>query len=204
MYLVKIPWWLRKLYAVDAIWKIATEEMEVFLTFDDGPHPTVTPFVLACLKKYNARATFFCIGKNVNQFPQIYRQILDEGHKVGNHTNDHLNGWKTDDATYLKNIGIAKEAINSNLFRPPYGRIKRSQAKGLSPAFKIIMWDVLSGDFDVTLSPQKCFDNVATNTRSGSVIVFHDSEKAFPRLEFALPKCLQFLTDKGYKMKAIT
>lgn len=204
MYLVKTPWWLRKLYSPELTWKIATEKKEVFLTFDDGPHPTITPFVLQCLKRYNAKATFFCIGKNVKQFPEVYRQILDEGHSVGNHTHDHLNGWKTGDIIYLKNVILAKEAIDSTLFRPPYGRISRSQVKELSPVFKIIMWDVLSGDFDVTLSPQRCFDNVASNSGPGSVIVFHDSEKAFPRLEHALPKALAFFAEKGYAMKAIS
>ncbi|MCW3108821.1 MAG: polysaccharide deacetylase [Segetibacter sp.] len=203
MYLVKTPWWLRKLYSPDLTWKISTEKKEIFLTFDDGPHPTITPFVLKCLKQYNAKATFFCIGQNVKQFPDVYEQIIDEGHTVGNHTHNHLNGWKTGDIIYLKNVILAKEAIDSTLFRPPYGRIARSQVKELSPVFKIIMWDVLSGDFDVALSPQKCFRNVASNTSSGSVIVFHDSEKAFPRLEYALPKTLEFFAEKGYVMKAI-
>jgi len=203
MYLVKTPWWLRKLYSPDITWKIPAEKKEVFLTFDDGPHPTITPFVLQCLRQYNAKATFFCIGKNVKQFPDVYQQILDEGHSVGNHTYNHLNGWKTGDLIYLKNVILAQQSINSNLFRPPYGRISRSQARELSPVFKIIMWDVLSGDFDVTLSPQKCFNNVATNTTPGSIVVFHDSEKAFPRLQFALPKTLDFLTENGYELKAI-
>lgn len=203
MYLVKTPWWLRKLYPPTVTWKIATEKKELFLTFDDGPHPTITPFVLQCLKKYHAKATFFCIGKNVKQYPDVYQQILDEGHTVGNHTYNHLNGWKTGDLIYLKDIILAKESIDSNLFRPPYGRIARSQVKELSPVFNLIMWDVLSGDFDVTLSPKKCFNNVVQNTSPGSIIVFHDSEKAFPRLEYALPKALAFFSEKGYEMKAI-
>jgi peptidoglycan/xylan/chitin deacetylase (PgdA/CDA1 family) len=203
MYLVTTPWWLRKLYSPNLTWNIASEKKEIFLTFDDGPHPTITPFVLQCLKQYNAKATFFCIGKNVQQFPQVYKQILDEGHQVGNHTDDHVNGWKTGNIIYLKNVILAQQKIDSTLFRPPYGRISRSQVKELSPVFKIIMWDVLSGDFDTTLSPQKCFDNVASNATSGSIIVFHDSEKAFSRLEYALPKTLAFLTEKGYQMNSI-
>jgi peptidoglycan/xylan/chitin deacetylase (PgdA/CDA1 family) len=203
MYLVKTPWWLKKLYALEVTWSIKTKKKEIFLTFDDGPHPTITPFVLSCLKKANAKATFFCIGKNVRQFPGVYKQILDEGHQVANHTENHLNGWKTDDVMYLKNIVLAQQAINSTLFRPPYGRIRKSQIQELLPTFQVIMWDVLSGDFDVSLTPQKCFDNVVNNTTAGSIIVFHDSEKAFARLETALPRSLAFFSEKGYAMKSI-
>jgi peptidoglycan/xylan/chitin deacetylase (PgdA/CDA1 family) len=204
MYVVKTAWWLRKLYSPGLTWTIPTDKKEIFLTFDDGPHPTITPFVLQCLQQYNAKATFFCVGKNVTQYPDIYQQILDQGHTVGNHTHDHINGWKSGDMVYLKNITLAQQTISSTLFRPPYGRITRSQVKELLPRFKVIMWDVLSGDFDLSLSPQKCFDNVVTNTTSGSIIVFHDSEKALPRLAFALPKSLEFFAGRGYVMKAIS
>jgi peptidoglycan/xylan/chitin deacetylase (PgdA/CDA1 family) len=204
MYLVKTPWWLRKFYAPEVTWKIKTEKKAIFFTFDDGPHPTITPFILSCLKRFNAKATFFCIGKNVKLYPEVYRQILDEGHNVANHTYNHLNGWKTCDIIYLKNVILAQQVINSTLFRPPYGRIRKSQLKELSPVFEVIMWDVLSADFDVSLSPQKCLDNVVNNATSGSIIVFHDSEKAFPRLEFALPKSLEYFDEKGYRMKAIS
>ncbi|WP_147203990.1 polysaccharide deacetylase family protein [Segetibacter aerophilus] len=203
MYLVKTPWWLRALYPSKVTWKMPADKNEVYLTFDDGPHPTITPFVLRYLRQYNAKATFFCIGKNVKQYPHIYEQIINEGHKVGNHTYNHLNGWKTGDIIYLKDVVLAQQVIDSNLFRPPYGRITKSQVRELCPIFKIILWDVLSGDFDVSLSPQKCADNVIKNTTSGSIIVFHDSEKAFPRLEFALPKALEFLSEKGFAMKAM-
>ncbi len=203
MYLVKTPWWLRKIYSSALKWKIPAQENEIFLTFDDGPHPTITPFVLDHLRRHNAKATFFCIGKNVQQYQAVFRQILEDGHRVGNHTHNHLNGWKTSDATYFENIILAKQYIDSNLFRPPYGRISRFQIQQLKPLFDIIMWDVLSGDFDVNLSPQKCLENVLSNTRPGSVIVFHDSEKAFPRLEYALPKALEFFAEKGFVMKGI-
>lgn len=203
MYLVKTPWWLRRLYASEMTWKIPTQEKILYFTFDDGPHPGITPFVLHCLKQFDAKATFFCIGKNVKLFPEVYQQILDGGHMIANHTYNHLNGWKTGNVNYLKDVMLAQHTINSNLFRPPYGRIRNSQVKELSPVFKIIMWDVLSGDFDVSVTPQKCFDNVVTNASGGSIIVFHDSEKAFPRLEFALPKVLQFFSDEGYKMSVI-
>lgn len=203
MYLVKTPWWLIKMYSSALTWKIRAERNEIFLTFDDGPHPTITPFVLDCLRQYNAKATFFCIGKNVQLYPEVFRQLLDEGHTIGNHTHDHLNGWKTPDAAYFENIMLAKKYIDSNLFRPPYGKITRFQIQQLQPVFKIIMWDVLSGDFDINLSPEKCFQNTVSNTRAGSVIVFHDSEKAFPRLKYALPEALSFFSEKGYVMKGI-
>jgi len=203
MYLVKTPWWLKKIYSSALTWKISAEKNEIFLTFDDGPHPVITPFVLDCLRQYNAKATFFCLGKNVRQHQQVFRRIIDEGHTVGNHTYNHLNGWKTNDAEYLKNIFVAKKYIDSNLFRPPYGRISRFQIQQVKTAFKIIMWDVLSGDFDVDLSPQKCLRNVVSNTTAGSIVVFHDSDKAFSRLEYALPKALEFFAEKNFVMKGI-
>lgn len=203
MYLVKTPWWLKKIFSSALTWKISAEKNEIFLTFDDGPHPVITPFVLDCLRQYNAKATFFCLGKNVRQHQQVFRRIIDEGHTVGNHTYNHLNGWKTNDAEYLKNIFVAKKYIDSNLFRPPYGRISRFQIQQVKTAFKIIMWDVLSGDFDVDLSPQKCLRNVVSNTTAGSIVVFHDSDKAFSRLEYALPKALEFFAEKNFVMKGI-
>ncbi len=202
MYLVKTPWWLKRLYP-SLTWKIPSKKNEVFLTFDDGPHPTITPFVLDTLKTYNAKATFFCIGKNVENNPEIFRQILNEGHNIGNHTYNHLNGWKTNDEVYLKDVIKAKAVIDSELFRPPYGRIGRLQMQQLKKLFKIIMWDVLSGDFDISLSPQRCLQHVVKNTRPGSVVVFHDSEKAFSRLEYVLPKALQHFHANGWKCKQI-
>lgn len=203
MYLVKTPWLLKKMYSSALKWKMPAQENEIYLTFDDGPDPTITPFVLDHLRKYNAKATFFCVGKNVQQYHNVFRQILDEGHRIGNHTHDHLNGWKTSDAAYFENIILAKKYIDSNLFRPPYGKISRFQIQQLRQTFTIIMWDVLSGDFDVELSPQKCLQNAVSHTSPGSVIVFHDSEKAFPRLEYALPKALELFSEKGFIMKGI-
>lgn len=204
MYLIKTPWWLTKMYSAALTWKIPAAENEIFLTFDDGPHPNITPFVLDCLQQYNAKATFFCVGKNVQQYQQVFRQVVDQGHRVGNHTHNHLNGWKTSDEDYFKNIILAKKYIDSNLFRPPYGRISRFQIQQLKTIFKIIMWDVLSGDFDISLPLEKCLENVVANSTAGSVIVFHDSEKAFPRLKYVLPKALEFFTEKKFIMKAIT
>ena len=206
MYLVKAAWWLKAIYP-SYIWHIEETEKVMYLTFDDGPHATVTPFVLQQLQQYNAKATFFCIGKNVVEQPTIYQHILNDGHSIGNHTHNHLNGWKTNDASYLNNIKLAEQSIQSNLFRPPYGRIKKSQAKQLmlrNANMKIVMWDVLSGDFDTQLSPQKCLDNVLKNVTQGSIVVFHDSEKAFERLEYALPKTLEHFSNLGYTFKAIS
>jgi len=202
MYFVKTPWWLRRVYH-SLTWKIPTKENEVFFTFDDGPHQTITPFVLNTLKQYNAKATFFCIGKNVENNPEIFRRILSEGHSIGNHTYNHLNGWKTKNEVYIKDVLKAKEVIDSKLFRPPYGRIGRHQIQHLKKWFAIIMWDVLSGDFDVSLSPQQCLQHVVKNMKPGSVVVFHDSEKAFSRLEYVLPKALQYFNEKGWKCERI-
>jgi peptidoglycan/xylan/chitin deacetylase (PgdA/CDA1 family) len=206
MYLVKTPAWLKWMYP-SLLWKIKEEEKALYLTFDDGPHETATPFVLDTLKQYNAKATFFCIGKNVVQHKNIYERIIEEGHAVGSHTYNHLNGWKTNDEQYIENILLAQKEINSNLFRPPYGRITRSQIKQLHykvPELKIVMWDVLSGDFDVILSKEKCADHVIKKAGAGSIIVFHDSTKAWERMCFALPKVLEFFSKQGYVFKAIS
>ena len=179
----------------------------MYLTFDDGPHPTITPWVLEELRKYNAYATFFCIGKNVEQFKETYESILDQGHAIGNHTFNHLNGWETEDDRYLQDILDASQLIHSNLFRPPYGKIKLKQARRISNLFnnriQIIMWDTLSGDFDKNYSAEQCVQNVIENVRNGSIIVFHDSEKAYPNLKQSLPEVLGFLRKEGYKMKKI-
>ena len=139
----------------------------------------------------------------MQQYPEVYRQILDEGHSVGNHTYNHLNGWKTNDKDYFEDIQQAANIINSKLFRPPYGRITKFQQQQLQSAFKIVMWDVLSGDFDVNLSKENCLQNVIKHAKQGSVIVFHDSEKAYQRLEYALPLMLQYFKEKEFSMKAI-
>lgn len=205
-YLVRSPWWLKKLYS-RLIWSIPAKERILYLTFDDGPHPVVTPFVLDQLKRYNATATFFCIGKNVQEYPHIYRRVLMEGHRVGNHTQNHLNGWKTDDRKYLANIQEAAQLIDSHLFRPPYGRISLFQSDLLRREplnYKIIMWEVLSADFDRALDGERCVRNVIHNSRPGSIVVFHDSEKAWDRLRVALPKVLEHFHQKGYRFESIT
>jgi peptidoglycan/xylan/chitin deacetylase (PgdA/CDA1 family) len=206
-YFVKTPWWLKKIYS-SYVWSIDTKEKILYLSFDDGPHPVATPFVLDELKKHQAKATFFCIGKNVVDEPVIYRRILDEGHAVGNHTYSHLNGWKTKDDVYLDDVREAGKYIDSIMFRPPYGRIKSFQAKKIKSVLsrtgvKIIMWDVLSGDFDNTLNDNQCLQNVILKANSGSIVVFHDSEKAFSKLQLVLPAVLQYFEKKGYRFERL-
>ncbi|WEK36375.1 MAG: polysaccharide deacetylase family protein [Candidatus Pseudobacter hemicellulosilyticus] len=212
-YFHKTPWLLRKLYP-HCLWKLPVEKGEkvLYLTFDDGPHPTITPFVLEELQRWNARATFFCIGKNVAAHPEVYRRILEEGHRTGNHTYNHLNGWKTPGDKYFRDIMETTKYVDSNLFRPPYGRISGFQVKLLKGLeaykdterrFEVIMWDVLSGDFDLSIDGERCALNVIGNARPGSIIVFHDSEKAFPRMKEALPKVLRYFTEKGFRFERI-
>lgn len=201
-YFVNTPWLFKKIWS-SYVWNIDTNDECIYLTFDDGPHPVATPFVLDQLKKYNAKATFFCIGKNVLAHHDIYKRIREEGHAVGNHTQHHLNGWKTHNEDYLKDINEAQKNIHSNLFRPPYGKIKSSQAKKIRSNYKIIMWSVLSGDFDQAISKKRCLKNVIDHARPGSIVVFHDSEKAFPLLQYILPEVLDFFSRKGYRMEGL-
>ena len=205
-YLVKTPDWLKNLYP-QCVWSIPSDEKIIYLSFDDGPHPSITPFVLDELKKYNAEASFFCIGKNVLAYPEVYKRIINEGHATGNHSFNHLNGWKTSDSKYLDDIAAAKKCINSNLYRPPYGRIKRSQLRQLSTNrfnLKTVMWTVLSGDFNEKLSPEDCLQNVLSKTKPGSIIVFHDSEKANIRMRYALTASLEYFKGEGYRFKKIS
>ncbi len=205
MYLTNSPFWLQWLYP-KLTWHKNRKEKCVYLTFDDGPIPVVTPFVLNTLKNFNAKATFFCIGENISNYPDIFSDILSAGHTVGNHTYNHLKGWKTSDAEYLMDIEKCGALINSNLFRPPYGRIRNSQIRKLismKPEIDIIMWDVLSGDFDTGITGEKCVHNVLDHVRNGSIVVFHDSQKAFPRLEHALPVVIESLKSNGFTFKML-
>lgn len=204
MYFIKTPYLLKKVYP-KRVWNKPTNEKKLYLTFDDGPHPSITPFVLNLLKQFDAFATFFCIGKNVLLYPEVFNQIKLNNHSVGNHTQNHLNGFKTKDKDYFDNIIEAKKHITSNLFRPPYGRCTSFQAKFIQQQLnlEVIMWDVLSGDFDNNITPQHCAENVLLHASAGSIIVFHDSEKAFDRLKIALPKTLTYFSQKGYSFSAL-
>lgn len=206
-YWVKTPDWLPHLFPRSLIWKMPPEKHPaVYLTFDDGPHSEATVFALDCLKQAAAKATFFCIGKNIHAHPELYNRILAEGHVTGNHTYHHLNGWKTVNHIYYKNILEAGKLIENRIFRPPYGRIKISQSRKLTQArhpWQIYMWDVLSGDFDTKISPQDCLENVIRHIEPGSIVVFHDSEKAFPRMRFALPEVLSYCRRQGWQIKPL-
>lgn len=194
------------------VWNMPRDSNTIYLSFDDGPHPEITPWVLEQLIAYNAKATFFCVGENIKKYPEIFQQILSEGHSQGNHTYNHLKGWKTPTGKYVENVQKAQTVIekfaisqrNSKLFRPPYGKIKSSQIKRLQLLnYKIVMWDALSGDFDENISADSCFQNISKNINAGSIIVFHDSEKAFKNLEKVLPRVLEFYSAKGFSFKGI-
>lgn len=205
-YLIKTPWWLKKMYGKRTWEQPRGPEKALYLSFDDGPHPVITNFVLDELKKYGAKASFFCIGKNVAAHPETYRRILDEGHATGNHTWNHLNGWKNDDSAYLADVARAQELIHSPLFRPPYGRLTRSQERKIMAApYKLIpiMWTVLSGDFDLSVTPEDCLSNVLRHAGNGSIIVFHDSEKAEEKIRYVLPLILAHFSSAGYVFRRI-
>ncbi|MBZ5858464.1 polysaccharide deacetylase family protein [Flavihumibacter profundi] len=186
-------------------WNVPAREKKIYLSFDDGPHPTITPFVLEQLALYKARATFFCIGKNVREYPAVYEKILNSGHAIGNHTMHHRNGWKTSDDEYFNDIAQAGEYIDSKLFRPPYGKLSRFQGKALSNAgWEIVMWTVLSGDFDRQKSPSDCWEIVCKNVQPGSIVLFHDSEKAWDRLREVLPKTLAHFSAAGFTFEQLS
>ncbi|TXD70573.1 polysaccharide deacetylase family protein [Aequorivita lipolytica] len=220
-----MPRFIQRLYP-ERIWAFSRKEKAVYLTFDDGPIPEITPWVLDELKKHNAKATFFCIGENVQKHPEIFRRILAEGHSVGNHTFNHLNGWKTKTSEYVENVEKAERQMAKDgrpktdrseienrqskienlqsLFRPPYGKITSKQTKILQKkGFEIVMWDVISYDFDATISEEKCLQSVLNNLKPGSIIVFHDSLKAEKNLWYVLPKVLEFIGEKNWLSKPI-
>jgi len=185
------------------IWHFPEETNALFLTFDDGPSPEVTPWVLDQLDKYDAKATFFCLGKNAEMYPDLYAEIIRRGHATGNHSYSHIKGWGMDTGAYIQDVDTASEFIESNLFRPPYGRIGPHQAKMLSERFKIIMWDNLSQDYARSLSKKRCARNVIRHLRPGSILVFHDSVKSAQNLWYALPLVLRVIREKGWACKTI-
>lgn len=184
------------------IWNMEGEQ-EVFLTFDDGPTPGITEWILAELSKHNAKATFFCLGKNAEQYPDLYEMIIAQGHKVGNHTYSHQKGWRMSLERYVEDVDFGNQFLKSDLFRPPYGRIKPSQARVLSERYSLIMWDVLSQDYSQLISPRQCLRNVTKYVKAGSIVVFHDSNKSFRNLRYALPRTLDYLDKQGLKTSVI-
>ena len=198
MYFVNAPFFLRWYYP-EVTWNKSREERKVYLTFDDGPIPEITPWIMETLSKYDVKATFFCVGENIDKYPNIYSDLLKNGHRIGNHTNNHLKGWDYSDDKYISNVYQCHEKTKSNLFRPPYARAKKSQLKRLKDDFEFIYWDVLSGDFDLNLSPEACLQNVLKHTKNGSIIVFHDNIKAIPRVQYALPRCIEYFKSEGYE-----
>ena len=216
MYLVRPPYLLKKLYS-KAIWRMDASQKKIYLTFDDGPVPLITPWVLGILKQYNIQATFFCVGENIVKHQEIFQRIINEGHRTGNHTYNHLNGWNTHTNSYIQNIQLCDEVLKcdngpgpTKLFRPPYGRAKKSQITTLSSKnhlnqlpYSVIMWDLLSGDYDKKTSPEKCLSNVVNNVRNGSIIVFHDNLKAKINLEYALPRFIEYALSQGFEFEKI-
>jgi Predicted xylanase/chitin deacetylase len=202
LYLAKTPRIVQTLLP-HFTWHIPTSEKKVFLTFDDGPVPEVTPWVLDLLGEYGAKATFFCVGDNVRKHPDIFRRIVKEGHAVGNHTFNHLRGWGTHTFGYLKNVKKCEQVVHSTLFRPPYGILRPSQTRSLKSRYKIVMWDVLSGDFDPRTSPEQCLQNVMEKVQPGSIVLFHDSIKAEPRMRYALSEMLRRLGKEGWRFDKI-
>ena len=203
-YLISIPWWLKRLHNKGLIWSRSTNHKCIYLSFDDGPHPIITNFVLDTLKENDIKATFFCIGDNVLKYPETFERIVKEKHSIGNHTHNHLNGWKTDNIQYYKNILQAAKYIPSKLFRPPYGKIKPTQANYLlKRGWRIIMWNSLSADFDTTIDGITCFNNVRSTMKNGSIVVFHDSEKAFDRMKISLPLLIDYCREQHYEIRAL-
>lgn len=203
---IKTSWIIKNIFR-NFIWDLPNNEKKIYLSFDDGPIPEITEWVLEELKKYNTKATFFCIGDNIEKHPKIFKKVITEGHAIGNHTFNHLNGWKTTSGIYIENFKKCEEVISrfaiqkikSKIFRPPYGKIKTSQSKEIIKlGYKIIMWDILSADFDQNLSKEECLENVLSNIESGSIIVFHDSIKAFRNLEYVLPRTLAYLEKNNF------
>ncbi|HXU27529.1 MAG TPA: polysaccharide deacetylase family protein [Bacteroidia bacterium] len=184
-------------------WNLPNRQNKIYLTFDDGPTPEVLPLILKTLDAYKIPATFFCVGENMQKHPDLVWEMQKRNHVIGNHTFNHISGWRTKNEAYFENIEACQKVYKSKLFRPPYGRLRASQANELRRKYKIIMWDVLSYDYDKKVLPEICFRNVIDATKSGSVIVFHDNVKALKNLEYALPRSIDFLLKKDFVFDVI-
>jgi len=202
MYFIKTPEILKRIYP-NQTWSYPSSGKKIYLTFDDGPTPNITEWVLTELKKYSARATFFLVGQNAERHPEIVSQIRKDGHSVGNHTYKHVNGCMVPPKSYMKDILKCEEVVHTKLFRPPYGRITRTQTRMMMNRYRVIMWDVLSGDFDSGITGKKCLNNVIENTVPGSIVVFHDSIKAADRLQYVLPRMLNYFSERNFSFERI-
>lgn len=203
MYLIKTPNFIKGIFP-NYQWNVPNQDKVIYLTFDDGPIPEVTPWVVDLLAEYEAKATFFCVGDNVRKHPDVFNYVLNAGHEVGNHTMNHLNGWTTENIEFFHNIRHCARLVNSELFRPPYGKLTPKQGQFIQRHYEIVMWDILSGDFDRKLSSEQVWQNVKRNIEPGSIVVFHDSIKAQKHLRYALPKTLAYFSSKGYRFEAIS
>lgn len=200
---VKPPVLVRKISS-RMVWRIPTDEKIIFLTFDDGPMPGMTDWILDELDRFNAKGTFFCVGENVKKHPDLYQEIINRGHHTGNHTFQHRNSFKTSIVEFVKDVYRARKVIDSRLLRPPYGRIRPLAARILVPRFRIVLWDVLSMDYDQELEPKMVLYNVVSKVRPGSIVVFHDNVKAEKNLRFVLPHVLDHFSRQGYKFVPLT
>ncbi len=225
MYFVRTPYIIEKIFS-EIIWDLPNAENKIYLTFDDGPHPEITPWILEQLKKYDAKATFFCLGKNAEKYPEIVKQILQDGHAIGNHGYAHLNGWKTENDMYVKDFERGEKILkqvkddyvqvqdskkisrftrnDGEVFRPAYGKIKLLQIKIINRQSSIVNWSLMPGDFDTDISSKKCYSNLTNNIKVGDIVVLHDNEKSWKHLEYSLPKWLEFIYNKGLKSDYIS
>jgi len=203
MYFFSTPCIIKKIHKRNFIWEIHNKENAIYITFDDGPNTETTPWILDELKKYSAKATFFCLGKNIIEYPSVYKLMLDKGHVVGNHSYSHYDGWKTGTSRYLEDIDHCDQLIKSNLFRPPYGRLKLAQLKSLKNKYSVIMWSKMSGDFDIKLDKDKCLESLLNNSKSGDIVVFHDSLKAKENVRYILPRYLKYLHENNFALLPI-
>ena len=200
MFIEQVPSFVRNLFP-KALWRMNPDEKSVYLTFDDGPIPVVTPWVLDLLKRYNIKATFFMVGDNVRKHPQEYMQVIENGHRVGNHTFNHLKGLFTNTKEYIENVDKADAFIHSNLFRPPHGILRQRQYKELSKRYQFVMWDLVTRDYSTRLSGEDVLANVKKFVRNGSIITFHDSLRSESNLKYALPRSIEWLLEQGYEFK---